>query len=100
MAVLTDKQFYLVGGAAVVGVGLLIWLGKKGVEAAADTVEGVASGNNALTEGTPYEGAGILGTLGAGVNTLLGGVPESIGHSEALGDFVWWMFGDEPSDTM
>ncbi|WP_290516903.1 hypothetical protein [Alcanivorax sp.] len=96
MAVLTNKQFYIAGAVAVVGVGALVWLGKKGAEAAVDTVEGIASGDNAMTEGTPYQGAGVLGTLGAGMNKLLGGAPEAIGTSEALSDFIWWAFGDEP----
>ena len=45
------------------------------------------TGDNSLTEGTPYAGAGVLGTVGAATNAVLGGVPQKIG--EALGG---WLF--------
>jgi hypothetical protein len=40
---------------------------------------GVLSGNNALTTGTPYQGAGVLGTAGAAANSVSGGLFQSIG---------------------
>ena len=79
--VLNTKAGMIGAGVLVAGV-VLYFFGrqaKQAIGAAADSVGGVVSGNNALTEGTPYEGWGIFGTLGAATNTTLGGVPEWIG---------------------
>lgn len=85
-AILNTKE----GQWAVLGIiGLVVVyvVGKgiaKGVSsaasAAADTAGGVLSGNNALTQGTPYQGAGVAGTLGAAANTVSGGVLEQLGN--------------------
>ncbi|SRR5881394_878615 len=97
----------MLAGAGVLILGALYYFGKKAVTdvaagaakvggAAAETIAGIATGNNAITEnatnsqGVPvsaYEGAGILGTAGATVNAALGGVPASIG--ESIGGWVF-----------
>jgi hypothetical protein len=82
-AVLNSKE----GQWAVIGiVGLIVVyvVGKglvKGVGAAATAAGGVVSGNNALTQGTAYQGTGILGTLGAAFNSASGGSLASAGSS-------------------
>jgi hypothetical protein len=52
---------------------------KKAAVDTAKGAQGVISGNNALTAGTPYEGAGIVGTVAAEANVASGGLFESIG---------------------
>lgn len=85
-AKLLDNPIQLALGIAVV-VGVVYFVGRKVVTDVASTGADIVSGNNAVTRGTPYEGAGILGTLGSATNTALGGVPQSIG--EKIGD---WLF--------
>jgi hypothetical protein len=70
----------------LVAVTVVYFIGRSVLKGAADaavataqTAGGVVSGNNALTAGTPYQGAGIAGTLGAVANTASGGLFESIG---------------------
>jgi hypothetical protein len=77
----------LAGGAALL-VFVVYYVGKKTLTAAASTAGGIVSGNNALTQGTPYQGAGIAGTLGAATNVASGGV---------LGNFGSWL-GDKLAD--
>jgi hypothetical protein len=70
--------------AGVVALAVYFVLSRDAVKAGGavvDTAGGVLSGNNALTAGTPYEGGGVAGTVGAGVNSILGGVPQAIGES-------------------
>jgi hypothetical protein len=75
-----EKQSPLVlAGAAVAVLLLVYYLAKKTIGAVVDTAGGVVSGNNPLTAGTPYAGAGVAGTLGAGVNVASGGFFESVG---------------------
>jgi|SRR5882672_3899165 len=104
----------MLAGAGVLIIGGLYYFGKKAivdtaagvtavVTAAAETIAGVATGDNAITraatnaEGVPvsaYEGAGILGTLGAATNAVSGGVLASAG--ESLGGWVYdLLHGDE-----
>lgn len=69
-------------GAAVIGGGLLLWkVSKVGA--------GLVTGNNALTQSatdgagrrvTAYEGAGVVGTLGAAANAASGGYLASFGQ--------------------
>lgn len=80
MAVVTDKQFLLIGAAVVFVGGVLAWKLSNVAEEAVDTVGGVLTGENELTEGTPYEGAGVLGSLGAATNAISGGALQSIGE--------------------
>lgn len=83
----------LVAGA---GYWLLRRAAKDSTDAASagvDAIGGIFSGNNRLTEGTPYEDAGILGTIGSGVNELLGGAPEKLGSK--LGGWLADLFVDK-----
>lgn len=88
----------ILAAAGVAGFLLLRWgsaIG-EGVKAAAtgsvDVVGGLASGRNVITGSArtdAYEGAGILGTLGAATDTVLGGAPSRVG--EWLGGKVYDM---------
>lgn len=95
MAALTDKQFIMAGAGVVIVGGVLFWLGRKAVTAAVDTAGGVLSGNNALTQGTAYEGKGVVGTLGAAANAVSGGALQSAG--EHVGGWLFDLF-NEPYD--
>ncbi len=77
-------QFAL--GVAIVGV-VAYFLVKRAAGVAAETAVGVVTGDNALTRGTPYQDAGVLGTLGAAANAASGGHLQSIG--EAIGGWVY-----------
>lgn len=92
-----QNPLYLAAGVVLV-VGALYYFSRRAVAdvaagvsatagAAAETVSGVFTGNNVVTRETPYEGAGVLGTYGAVVNDVLGGVPQSVG--ESLGGWVY-----------
>jgi len=80
-----------IGTILVLGVAYFIL--RKAIGAAADTTGGILSGNNALTDGTVYEGAGIAGTLGAATNVVTGGALEKAG--DAVGGFFFDIFGDD-----
>lgn len=41
---------------------------------------GIATGNNVVTAGTPYEGTGFVGTIAAAENSILGGAPAAFGN--------------------
>lgn len=88
---LTRQNPIMLAGGALLIVAGFYFIGRKAIsdttEAVAGTIGGVVSGNNKLTEETPYEGAGVLGTVGAATNTLLGGVPRKAG--EALGGWIY-----------
>lgn len=77
-------QFAL--GVAIVGV-VAYFIVKRAAGAAAESAVGLLTGDNALTEGTPYQRAGVFGTLGAAANAASGGHLQSIG--EALGGWVY-----------
>ncbi len=77
---------------AVIGGGLILYLGYKAVtgaaSAAASAAGGLATGNNAITANqttwsgqstNAYQGKGVLGTLGAATNSVSGGAFASIG---------------------
>jgi len=84
---------------AAVAVGVLLlgaYLAKKTVEGAA----GLVTGDNFITQNqhnaagetvTAYQGAGILGTLGAATNSASGGILASVG--ETLGGWAFDVFG-------
>jgi len=76
----------LIGVGALAVVGVFAFFKKQAGDAVAG-VGGVLSGNNALTEGTPYAGYGFIGTLGAGANEISGGTLQQWG--ESLGG---WLF--------
>lgn len=77
-----------VGVALIIGLAYL--LVRKTVDDVAAAAGGVLSGDNALTEGTAYEGKGVLGTLGAAVNSATGGAGEWAG--EAIGETLYQFF--------
>lgn len=70
----------IVGVVALAGA---YYIAKYGL----DALGGVFSGNNKLTKDTPYEGAGVAGTLGAATNNVLGGAPQAVGESIGSGLF-------------
>jgi hypothetical protein len=80
----TAKSYAVLIGVGAVALVGLAWLARKQIAAAASAAGGLVTGNNALTEGTAYEGAGVVGTLGAAANSASGG---------ALGDFGSWLGG-------
>lgn len=96
---------------AVAGVAILAGLYYIGREATKDaysgaktvagdvgeTVGGVFTGNNAITRDTPYQGGGVLGTLGAATNGILGGVPQKVG--EKIGGWAFDIFGPSSSKS-
>lgn len=66
---------------------VVVWyLGHKAAQvatAAVDTGAGILSGNNAITASArtdAYQGAGVLGTLGAATDNLSGGVLSKAGQ--------------------
>jgi len=65
-------------GLAIVA-GAVYLLGRSALKGAAGAVGSIVSGDNALTRGTPYQGAGLPGTLGAGANAATGGLLERVG---------------------
>lgn len=75
-----DNALPLAIGAAII-VGALYFLARKTASDAAGAVGGVLSGDNALTEGTAYEGTGVVGTVGAAVNEVSGGTLQTIGET-------------------
>lgn len=84
----TKTDLYLVAGAGVALVAAA-WIMTRGVKAAADTVQGIATGENDLTatatnaagESVPaYYGAGVVGTVGAAANAASGGYLASAGE--------------------
>ena len=96
-----EGQWVVLGLVAVI---VVYYVGKhviagatQAAGAAASAAGGVLSGNNSLTQGTPYQGAGILGTLGAATNTVSGGALQSAG--ESLGDWLYDTFNPSISST-
>lgn len=88
----------LAGGAALLLVVVYV-VGKGALKGAA----GLVSGNNAITQNqtnaagektTAYEGAGIVGTVGAVVNSASGGAGASFG--ESLGGWFYDLTHDDP----
>jgi hypothetical protein len=86
----------LIGGAVIVG-GLILWRGSK-------IAGGLVTGDNALTRNakdasgapvTAYQGAGVVGTLGAAANAASGGYLASFG--EWLGSKAYDLFHPAPA---
>jgi hypothetical protein len=73
-------QWAIAAGVVALAV---VYLGRR----AGAVAGGIVSGNNALTEGTTYAGAGVVGTLGAATNAASGGVLQSAG--EAIGGWFY-----------
>lgn len=89
MAILTNKQFLMLGGAVLVGG---VFLASK----AQKTVAGIVTGDNAITKGTVYEGHGILGTMGSVANEASGGFFEEVGGK--IGETLFDWFGPKTND--
>lgn len=95
---------------AVIGAGLILYLGykaiAKGASAAASAAAGVVSGNNAITASqttwsgqstNAYQGKGVLGTLGAATNSASGGAFASIG--DWIGGKLFDLFGSNATQS-
>lgn len=89
IANLTKDPVKLAIGAALL-IGVVYLLARKTVKDVAQGAASVVSGNNAITQNQTnasgektdaYEGKGVLGTVGATVNSALGGVPASVGET-------------------
>lgn len=101
-AVLAVVVIYMVNKTAKAGAQLVGDVADSIVEGVATTVDvagGVLTGNNALTESaktadgertTAYEGAGVVGTIGAATNAVSGGVLASVGESIGATLFDWF----------
>lgn len=90
------KGFEKGGLPLLIGVGLVAfvvvhYLLKKDIEdvsgsvgeavsGATEAIGGLATGNNSVTADTPYEGAGVFGTLGAATDAASGGIFSAIGE--------------------
>ena len=92
-------QALTIAGGFALGAFVLWRYGGK----VADAAGGVLTGNNTLTQTatnaagervTAYEGAGVLGTLGAATNAASGGTLASFG--EWLGGTVYELTHDDP----
>lgn len=79
--------------AAAVVVGVVYFATRAVAKQAAAAVGGVVSGNNAITSGTVYQGAGIVATPAAIANSASGGLLESLGSW--LGGKVYDLTHDE-----
>ena len=75
----TNKQILIIGGIAA-GAMVLYFFGRAIFSALKD-----------FNKGTPYEGAGVLGTLGNAADKLSGGTLSAAG--ESLGETLFNWFG-------
>ncbi len=95
---------------AVLGGGLILYLGYKAITktagAAAAAAGGIVSGNNAITANqttwsgqstNAYQGKGVLGTLGAATNSASGGALASIG--DWIGGKLYGLFNPPPAGS-
>jgi hypothetical protein len=74
----------LAGGAAFVVVGFIGWQVYKKIRD--------------FNKGTPYEGAGVIGTLGNATDKVLGGAPSAVGG--AVGRALYDWFHPVEADSM
>lgn len=96
-----DNPLQLALGVVLI-IGVVYFLARKTVKDVAEVAGGIISGNNAITRNqtnasgekvTAYEGAGVLGTLGATVNTASGGTLASLGQK--IGGSLFSIFGQK-----
>lgn len=96
-----DKPVQFAIAVSLIGFAVYYLAGST-IKAAANVVGGAVSGNNAITQNQTnlagekvdaYEGAGILGTVGATFNSASGGSLASIG--ESLGGWLFDKFGPQ-----
>lgn len=59
--------------AAILVIGFVYILTRK-------TVSDIFSGVSDVNKGTPFEGSGVVGTIGNATNTVLGGAPAAVGE--------------------
>lgn len=73
-----------VGIAIAIGAGVLAvwWLANRGTKAAAAAVDSIKNVN----QGTPYEGGGVVGTIGHATDAISGGFFSDLGSKIGL----WW----------
>ena len=69
------------GIAAILGVFAAVYLVRQAAQGVASVGESAANAVNNVNAGTPYAGAGVVGTLGNATNALSGGVLEQIGNT-------------------
>lgn len=69
----------VIGGVVLAGV--VYFFGKQLLA----SLGGIFTGNNALTEGTDYEGTGVAGTVGAAFDAASGGTLSSVGSAIGTG---------------
>lgn len=89
-----ENPLHLALGVVLI-IGVVYFLARRTVKDVAEVAGGIISGNNALTQNTAYEGAGVIGTLGAAANTASGGALASLGQK--IGSGLFSIFG--PKDT-
>jgi len=78
----------LLGVGALVFVGLTLFLKSQAKQAAAAIAD--------VNKGTPYEGAGVVGTLGNVVNQASGGTLADVG--ESIGGWLYdWLHPYDPN---
>ncbi len=90
-------QYAVIGVVGVIAAVLLYKFVKGEAKQAAQAVGGLVTGNNAMTQGTAYEGAGVAGTLGATVDAAGGGIFSRFGSW--IGGTVYDMTHDEADLT-
>lgn len=98
LSAVTKNPIGLAVGVSLV-LGLVYFLGRKTITDVAQGLGDLASGNNDMTKGTPYEGAGVIGTIGAATNIASGGVFEKIGGwlGGSIYDLTHWNDPNTPS---
>ena len=98
-----QNPLMLAGGAALL-IGVAYFLARKTVKDTVNLGAGLVSGNNAITQHqtnaagektAAYQGAGVVGTIGAATNSASGGVFASIG--ESIGG---WLYDATHSDPL
>lgn len=87
-----DNPLQLALGIGIV-LAVVYLLGRRVIGDVASAAGGIVSGDNVITRGTPYQGAGIAGTLGAATNAASGGILERTGS--AIGGWLYDVFNDD-----
>jgi hypothetical protein len=91
-ALATNKKIQGVIALAAL-VGIAAWVYSK----AKTEIKAAANAVNNVNAGTPYEGAGVVGTLGNGANQLSGGGLQNLG--EWIGGTLADWFQPDPLAT-
>ena len=93
----TLLELALIAGAVAVGVYVL----RKSVSSVADGAAGLATGRNSITESartTAYYDQGVLGTLGAATDNMVGGGYSRAG--EWIGSTIYDLFNPSQDSTL